>query len=78
MRWAPAKMLAGLGRFVWDLLVGDDWRIAAAIAVVLILGALVAATGAIPGAVLAPALGLALVVVTVTTLLLGSAPERRR
>ena len=77
MRRAQAA-LAGLGRFVWDFLVGDDWRIAAAIAAVLVLGALAAATGAVPGGVLAPVLGAALVAVTVVTLLVGSPPNRRR
>lgn len=70
-------MLAGLGRFVWDFLVGDDWRIAAAIAIVLVLGALAAAAGTVPEGVLAPLLGLALIVVTLATLLVGSRPERR-
>ncbi|MGH4012754.1 MAG: hypothetical protein ACRDSL_02210 [Pseudonocardiaceae bacterium] len=68
--------LAGLGRFLWDFLVGDDWRIAAAIAAVLVLGALTAATGAVPGAALAPMLGAALVAVTLTTLLVGAARHR--
>jgi len=70
MRRAQAA-LAGLGRFVWDLLVGDDWRIAAAIAVVLVLGAFATATSVVPGAVLAPVLAAALVAVTLTTLLIG-------
>lgn len=70
--------LAGLGRFVWDFLVGDDWRIAAAIVVVLVLGGLAAATSAVPGAVLAPVLGVALVAVTLTILLVGSPPDGRR
>ncbi|MGH3813929.1 MAG: hypothetical protein ACRDUV_15995 [Pseudonocardiaceae bacterium] len=73
-----SRVLMGVGRFLWDLLVGDDWRIAAAIAVVLVLGALVAATSAIPAAVLAPVLGVALVGVTVATLLVRSRPDRRR
>lgn len=77
MRRVRAAM-AGLGRFLWDFLIGDDWRIAAAIVTVLVLGALAAATGVIPGAVLAPVLGAALVAVTLMTLLAGSPPDRRR
>jgi len=69
--------LVGLGRFVWDFLVGDDWRIAAAITAVLVLGALAAAVGVVPEAVLAPALGAALITVTLATLLVGSPPEHR-
>lgn len=71
-------VLAGLGRFVWAFLVGDDWRIAAAIAAVLVLGGLAAATGAVPAAVLAPVLGATLIAVTLVTLLVGSPPDRRR
>lgn len=79
MRRAQAVLaLVKLSRFVRDLLVGDDWRIAAAIAAVLVLGALAAATGGVPEAVLAPVLGGALIAVTLATLLVGSPPNRRR
>ncbi|MGH3800450.1 MAG: hypothetical protein ACRDTD_10020 [Pseudonocardiaceae bacterium] len=44
----------------------------------LVLGVLTAATDAVRGAVLAPVLGVALVAVTLTTLLVGSPPNRRR
>ncbi|MGH3939833.1 MAG: hypothetical protein ACRDTG_14630 [Pseudonocardiaceae bacterium] len=72
------RALAGVGRFVWDFLVGDDWRIAAVIAAVLVLGAFVAMTGAVPGAVLAPVIGAALVAGTLLTLLVDSPSNRRR
>jgi hypothetical protein len=71
-------VLVGLGRFVWDFLVGDDWRMAAAIAVVLVVGALAAAGAAVPESVLAPGLGAAIIAVTLGTLLIGSLSERRR
>jgi hypothetical protein len=39
------RFVAGFGRFWWDFIVGDDWKIAAGVAVVLAIGAaLVAAT----------------------------------
>ena len=34
--------LAALGRFLWDFVIGDDWRIAAAVAAALGITALVA------------------------------------
>ncbi len=37
--------LAALGRFVWEFVVGDDWRIAAGVVVALALTALLAGTG---------------------------------
>jgi hypothetical protein len=34
------RFLRGFGRFWWDFIVGDDWRIAAGVTVVLAIGAL--------------------------------------
>jgi hypothetical protein len=34
------RFVAGFGRFWWDFIVGDDWRIAAGVLVVLGAGAL--------------------------------------
>ena len=58
--------------------VNPDWRLAVAIAAVVVLGALAAATSAVQEAVLAPVLGAALIAVTLTTLLVGSLRERKR
>jgi hypothetical protein len=38
------RHLAAFGRFWWDFVVGDDWRIAAGVLVALGLGALLTAT----------------------------------
>ncbi|HLY49245.1 MAG TPA: hypothetical protein VKR21_08615 [Solirubrobacteraceae bacterium] len=37
--------LAAFGRFLWDFVVGDDWRIAVGVAVALAVTALVAGAG---------------------------------
>ena len=37
--------LAAFGRFWWDFIVGDDWRVAAALAVALALSAVLAHGG---------------------------------
>jgi hypothetical protein len=34
------KFLIGFGRFWWDFIIGEDWKIAAGVAVVLAIGAL--------------------------------------
>jgi hypothetical protein len=40
------RFLAGFGRFWWDFIIGEDWKIAAGVALVLAAGAvLVAGTG---------------------------------
>jgi hypothetical protein len=33
------KFIVGFGRFWWDFIIGEDWKIAAGVAVVLALGA---------------------------------------
>jgi hypothetical protein len=60
--------LRALGRFWWDFLVGDDWKVAAAVAVTLGAGALVAAATASGAGWLAPALGAAVLAVFVAAL----------
>jgi hypothetical protein len=39
------RFVVGFARFWWDFIVGDDWRIAAGVLVVLGLGALLVAGG---------------------------------
>jgi hypothetical protein len=40
------KFVIGFGRFWWDFIIGEDWKIAAGVAVVLAIGAvLVSGTG---------------------------------
>jgi hypothetical protein len=56
MRW-----LAAFARFWVDFIIGDDWRIAAAVVGVLVIGALVILAG-LDGPWLAPVLGVALVI----------------
>jgi hypothetical protein len=52
------RFLKGFGRFWYDFIIGDDWKIAAAVAVVLAVGAVLVATSALSSGVLAPLLGL--------------------
>ncbi|MGZ4199204.1 MAG: hypothetical protein ACXVP1_03360 [Thermoleophilia bacterium] len=59
------RFLSAFARFWWDFVVGDDWRIAAGVVVVLAGGALlVAGTGAPDGLVAAlTAVGILLVAI---------------
>jgi hypothetical protein len=59
------RFATGFLRFWWDFVIGDDWRIAAGVVVVLAVGALlVAQTGAPDGLVaVATALGIVLVAI---------------
>ncbi len=57
MRW-----LVAFGRFWYDFVIGDDWRIAAGVVAVLAAGA-VAVVAGVPSQVAAPLVALALVLV---------------
>jgi hypothetical protein len=62
VRWAK-----GFGRFWWDFIVGDDWRIAAGVLVVLAAGALLVADTSAPDGLVA-----AIVAVGIVTVAIGS------
>jgi hypothetical protein len=47
------RFVRGFARFWWDFVVGDDWRIAVGVAVVLGLGAVLAGSEALSDTVLA-------------------------
>ena len=65
------RYLVAVGRFWYDFIVGDDWRIAAGVIAVLGVGAAIEAAG-MGGDWLAPIVAIALVVVFAVPLLLGS------
>ncbi len=56
------RFIVGFGRFWYDFVIGDDWRIAAGVAGILALGAAAIAAG-FGGDWLAPAVGLGLATV---------------
>jgi uncharacterized membrane protein (DUF441 family) len=43
------SLLKGFARFWYDFVIGDDWKIAAAVATVLLAGAVLVAAAALPG-----------------------------
>jgi hypothetical protein len=51
------KLVEGFGRFWWDFIVGDDWKIAATVATVLVVGALAVAGQTVGGTWVAPIFG---------------------
>ena len=50
-------------RFWYDFIVGDAWEIAAGIVVVLVIGALLARSDAVPAAAIPPLMGLGIILV---------------
>ena len=47
------RFLRAFGRFWYDFIIGDDWKIACGVALVLVVGAVLVAPTAISGSVLA-------------------------
>jgi O-antigen ligase len=62
----------GFFRFWYDFVVGDDWRIAAGVVVVLAAGAALVATGAVSDAVLVPLVGAGIIAVVGVSVLAGA------
>jgi hypothetical protein len=61
------RFVKGFAQFWWDFVVGDDWKIAATIAVVLGIGAIVAASAPTDASWLAPVCGGALLLAFVVS-----------
>lgn len=66
------RFLRGFGRFWFDFVVGDDWRIALGVVLVLGLGALLVATDVVGTSVLMPLLAAAIVAVVCASIVLGA------
>jgi hypothetical protein len=66
------RLVRGFLRFWYDFLVGDDWRIAAGVVLVLAAGALLVAGDVLPDAVLAPLVGAGIVGVVSVSLVAGA------
>ena len=66
------SLLRGVGRFWYDFVVGDDWRIAVGVVLVLAAGALLVASDALSDDVLAPLVGGGIVVVASVSLVAGA------
>lgn len=72
------RVIYGFGRFWWDFVVGEDWRIAASVAAVLLAGALLVARTAVSDRFVTLACGAAIVASVVLSIVLPAIRERRR
>jgi hypothetical protein len=66
------RLIRGLGRFWYDFVVGDDWRIALGVVLVLAAGAVLVATEAFADELLAPLVGMGIVAVATISLVAGA------
>ncbi len=65
-------LLRGFARFWYDFVVGDDWRIAVGVVLVLACGAVLVATEALADDVLVPLVGAGIVAVVSVSLVAGA------
>jgi hypothetical protein len=65
-------LLRGFLRFWSDFVLGDDWRIAAGVVLVLAAGAALVATGAVSDGVLVPLVGAGIVAVAGVGIVAGA------
>jgi hypothetical protein len=72
---ALMRLARGFLRFWWDFIVGDDWRIAFGVVVVLGLGAVLVAADVLSDAVLAPLVAFG--IVCVAGLSIARSPSER-
>ncbi|HEY3259034.1 MAG TPA: hypothetical protein VGJ95_02010 [Pseudonocardiaceae bacterium] len=66
------SFLKGFGQFWYDFIIGDDWKIAVAVVVVLTAGAIAVATGGTESALLVPLLAVGLGAAFTTALLIDT------
>jgi len=71
------RFVKAFGRFWYDFIIGDDWKIAAAVVAVLLAGAIAVITGVGGTALLAPLLAIGLGAAFTAALLIDTPPRRR-
>ena len=72
------RFVKGFGRFWWDFIVGDDWRIAAGVVVVLAAGALLVANTSAPDGLVAAVVAVGIVVVGIGSIAASALRARGR
>ena len=72
------RFVKGFARFWWDFIVGDDWRIAAGVIVVLTAGALLVSNTSAPDGLVAALVAVGIVVVAIGSIAASALRARRR
>ncbi len=72
------RFVKGFGRFWWDFIVGDDWRIAAGVVVVLTAGALLVANTSAPDGLVAALVAVGIVAVGIGSIAASALRARGR
>jgi hypothetical protein len=72
------RLVTAFGRFCWDFVVGDDWRIAAGVVAVLAAGAVVVARGTLDDEVVTVLVGAGIALVATASIVLPARRAARR
>lgn len=72
------RFVVGFGRFWWDFIIGEDWKIAAGVAVVLVVGALLVAGTSLGDSAIALIAGAGIVAVVTASIVGGAVTATRR
>ena len=72
------RFVKGFARFWWDFIVGDDWRIAAGVVVVLAAGALLVANTSAPDGLVAALVAVGIVAVAIGSIAASALRARGR
>ena len=75
---AVMRLVTAFGRFCWDFVVGDDWRIAAGVVAVLAAGAVVVARGTLDDEVVTVLVGAGIALVATASIVLPARRAARR
>ena len=71
------KYIVAFGRFWWDFIVGDDWKIAAGVAVVLTAGGLLVAYSGLSDTAIALLTGAGIIGVVTASIVAGAISATR-
>ena len=72
------RYVAAFGRFWWEFVVGEDWRIAAGVVAALAVGALLVAETDLSDTAVSLLTGAGILVVAVAAILAGALTQARR
>ncbi len=72
------RYVRAFGRFCWDFVVGDDWRIAAGVVAILAIGAVAVGSEAMSGATVTTLVGVGIGTVAMLAITLPARRAARR
>lgn len=72
------RFIVGFGHFWWDFIIGDDWKLAAGVAVVLTIGGTLTGETHLSNVALTLLVGAGIVLVVCTSIIAGAYAAHRK